>query len=52
MSTRERRIEKILDRYNLLCLDEKEKTYYRAYDGCKSTIYLTLANLTIASEYK
>ena len=29
-----------------------DKTYYRAYNGCKSTIDLTLANLTIAPEYK
>ena len=40
------------DRYNLLCLNKKEETYYRAYnasyhDGCKSTIDLTLANLMI-----
>ena len=34
-----------------MCLKEK-KTYYRAYNGCKSTIDLTLANLTIAPEYK
>ena len=40
----------ILDRFNLLCLDEKEKTYYKAYDGCKLTIDLTLANLMIAPE--
>ena len=45
-------LEKILDRHNLLCLNEKEETYYRAYDGCKSTIDLTFSNLTIASEYK
>ena len=30
----------------------KKKIYYRAYDGCKSTIDLTLANLTIAPDYK
>ena len=48
MSTTERMLEKILDRYNLLCLNEKEETYYRVYEGCKLTIDLTLANITIA----
>ena len=43
---------KILHRYNLLCLNKKEETYYRAYNGCKLTIVLTLANLKIAPEYK
>ena len=52
MSTRGRLLEKILNRYNLLCLNEKEETYNRAYDGCKSLIDLTLANLTIVPEYK
>ena len=33
-------------------LNKKEETYYRAYNDCKSTIDLTLANLTIALEYK
>ena len=47
MSTRGRMMEKILDRYNLLCIMKKEETYYRANNGCKSTIDLTLANLTI-----
>ena len=41
-----RMLEKILDRFNLLCLKEKEETYYRANNGCKSTIDLTFANLT------
>ena len=50
ISIRGRMLEKILARFNLL--KRKEKTYYRAYDGCKSTINLTLANLTIAPEYK
>ena len=45
-------LEKNLDRYNLFCLNEKEETYYRAYDGRKLTIDLTLANLTIAPEYQ
>ena len=50
-STAGRMLEKILDRYSLLCLDEKEETYYRAYGGCKSTIDITLANIMIALEY-
>ena len=45
-------MEEILDRFNILCLNEKEKTYYRAYDSCKMTIDLTLADLKIAPEYK
>ena len=49
MSTR-KMFEKILNRYNLFCLNEKEVTYYRSHYGCKSTIDLTLANLTIAPE--
>ena len=50
--TRGKMLEKILDRYNLFCLNEKEQTYYRAYNGYKSTIDRALANLTIAPEYK
>ena len=50
MSTRERMLEKIPISFNLLCLNEKEETYYRAYDDCKSTI--DLANITITPEYK
>ena len=46
------RSEKMSTRYNLLCLNDKKETYYRANDGCKLTINLTLANLTIVSEYK
>ena len=42
--------QKIQDKFNLLCLNEKEETYYRAYEGCKSTIDLTFANISIASE--
>ena len=34
MSTRGR----MLEVFDLLCLNEKEETYYRALDGCKSTI--------------
>ena len=52
MSTRGRILENILDRFNLLCLNEKEETYYRAYDGKKSTIDLTLTSTTIAPEYR
>ena len=52
MSTRGRMLERIFNRFNLLCLNEKEETYYRAYDGRKSRIDLTLANLTIAPKYK
>ena len=37
MSTRGGMLEKILDEFNFLCLNEKEETYYRALDGCKST---------------
>ena len=33
-------------------MNEKEITSDRAYDNCKSTIYLTLANLKIALKYK
>ena len=45
-------LEKILDRFNILYLNEKEETYYRAYNGYKSTIDLPLPNLTKAPEYK
>merc|ERR1711976_637296 len=51
MSTRGRILENILDKFNLLCLNEKEETYYRAFDGIKSTIDLTLTSITIAPEY-
>ena len=43
-------MEKILDRYNLFCINKKEETYYRAFDSSKSTIDLTIASLTIALE--
>ena len=33
-------------------LNENKETYYNAYNGCKSTVDLTLANLIIAPEYK
>ena len=52
MSTRGRILENILDKFNLLCLNEKEETYYRAFDGIKSTIDLTLTSITIAPEYR
>ena len=45
MSTSGRMLEIILEKYNLLCSNEKEETW-------KSTIDLWLANLMIASEYK
>ena len=32
----------MLDRYNFLCLNEKEETSYRTYDGYKSTLNVTL----------
>ena len=50
MITRERKIDKILDRYNLLCINKKEETYYKAFDSSKSTINLTVANPMIALE--
>ena len=52
MSTRGRMLDKMPDRFNLLCNNKKVETYYRPYDGCKSTIDLTLINLTVAPEYK
>ena len=52
MSTKGRMLEKILDRYNLLCLNEKEETHYRAVYDCKMTIDLTLANIMIVPELK
>ena len=52
MSTRGRMIEKIFNRYSLLCINKKEETYYRAFNSSISTINLTIASLTIASELK
>ena len=43
MSTRDIMIVKILERYNLFFINKKEETYYRAFDGSKSTIDLTIA---------
>ena len=44
-------MEKILDKYNFLCINiKKEKIYYRAFDCNKLTINLTVASLTIAPE--
>ena len=43
-------MEKIINRYNLLCIKKKEEIYYRALDGRKSTIDLTITSLTIAPE--
>ena len=51
-STRGRMLEKIQDKFNLLCLNEKEETYYRAFDGCKSTIDLAITNLALAPQFK
>ena len=48
MSTRGRMMEKILDRYNLMCINKKEETYYRAFESSKLTIDLTIDSLTIA----
>ena len=47
-SARGKLIEKIIDDYDLLCLNNKEETYYRTHDGSKSTIDLTLVNNTLA----
>ena len=52
ISIRGRMLEKIFDRFNLFCLNKKKTTYYRALDCYKLTIHLTLANQTIAPEYK
>ena len=43
-------VEKNYNKYSFLCLNEKEKNYYRVYDGCKSIIDLTLANLLIVPD--
>ena len=48
MSTRGRMMEKILNIYNLLCINKKEKAYYREFDS-KLTIDLTIASLTTTS---
>ena len=50
MSTIRAMMEKILNIYNLLCINKKEVTYYRAFDGRKSTIDLTIASQAIAPE--
>ena len=31
-------MKKILERFNPLCINKKEETYYRVFDGSKSTI--------------
>ena len=41
---------KFHDIYNLLCINKREETFYRAFDGSNSTIDLTIASLTIALE--
>ena len=43
-------IEKIVDDYNLLCLNDKEETYYKVHDGCKFTIDLTVVINVLAPE--
>ena len=48
--TREKILEQLLDKFNLLWLNEKEETFYKSYDGCKSTIDLILANIKVAPE--
>ena len=45
-------LKKILGKFNLLCLNEKDETYYRAFDGCKSTIDLAITNLALAPQFK
>ena len=50
MSKSGRMMEKIFDRYYLLCINKKEDTYYRTFDGSKLAIDLIIANLTIALE--
>ena len=47
-STRGKMLEQILNKFYLLCLNEKKETYYRANDDCKSTIDLTLVYISIA----
>ena len=49
MSARGRMLEKILDEFNLLCLNEKEEIYYRAFNGCKSTIDLEITKPSTSS---
>ena len=48
--TRGKMLEQILHKFNLLCMNKIEETYYKAYDDWKSIIDLTLANITIAPE--
>ena len=45
-------LEKFLDEFNILCLNEKEETYYRAFNGSKSTIDLAITNLALAPQFK
>ena len=58
-NTREKMIEKL--KFDLLCINKKEKTCYREYHGCKSVIDLAYQwiqsidgskNLTLEDEYK
>ena len=41
---------KIHDRHNLLYINKKEETYYRAFNSSKSIINLTIVSLTVAPE--
>ena len=49
-SIRGKMIKKLSNEFNLLYINEKEDTYCRAYDSCKSNFYLSLLNLIIAPE--
>ena len=51
MSTSGKMMEKIFNRYNLLCIDKIEETNYRAFACSKSTIDLTIASLMIAPDF-
>ena len=53
MSARGRMMERVLDRYNLMCINKKEETYFRAFDSSKSIIDLTIApELERSKEYE
>ena len=42
----EHKMKKILDRY-FLCFNKKEVTYYREFDGSKSTMDLIITSLEL-----
>ena len=50
-NTRGKILEQILDKFKLLCLNLKEETYYRAHDGYKSIINLTLSKNNSSRNY-